>query len=218
MRISIFACLILPAALGVACSPPVVTDAGSDASSDVTALDVPSADVTADHAANDAVDATTTDSTTVDVASVDVATVDATPDDAPSADGSTDDVAAADVANDGPVTCEFIDSPSRIAYCTGTWTTISEWVNIAGPTPACPPYYSAGSVQAATVDEVVAALGCTDACVYRAATAVSFLHCGHRDEYTSYEPERSGCDPVLMFSNGVVYASIDEYNAANPCK
>jgi hypothetical protein len=207
-------------ALGSACSSSETGGAGSEVSGDAE----PHADAANDATSNDATsndattaDATTADATAADATSTDATSTDATPADAPVDAPPGDAMSDGDAPSDGGASCSYFPSVQMLAHCGMQWTSVSEWIITGGSTPACPAYYTAGSQTASTIDGLLTQLGCAGACTFTANTAVSFLHCGFRDEYVLFKSSESECGYARQFSDGQVYDSIAAYNAAHPC-
>jgi len=102
-------------------------------------------------------------------------------------------------------------------HCDPAYVFFERQSDLSGGDDACPDRWVLGEDAWGSLEEAAAARGCSLDCVWRAATAVMFLHCDRRDEYVSWAAEDAECPTLLQFSNGQFYDSIDDYDARNPC-
>jgi hypothetical protein len=141
---------------------------------------------------------------------------DTTPDQSGVGDASPD--AVPDLVEDTPALCEYLDLEIYLVHCGDEREELSLWTDLGGNTEECPDFWSFGGLaRYDSMEEAAAARGCDLACVYRPASAVMFLHCGHRDEYFSWEAEDESCPRLLQFQTGF-YDDMAAYREDNPCE
>lgn len=139
------------------------------------------------------------------------------PPDTVAPDAADDGAAAADAPAADAAPCTYEPLEPVLLACDPEYLFLEHQTDFSGAA-ACPDRWVYGDEAWPSVAEAAADRGCDTACVWRAATAVMFLHCGHRDEYVSWEAEGDGCAVLLQFSNGQFYESVEEYDAQNPCE
>jgi len=146
--------------------------------------------------------------------------------DAALTDAAPESDAAISLAPDAA--CDYVENAAGelVLGCEDGWETFVE-MDAVSEDASCPTYYAVGDQVFAAVDDGVAALGCSRACVYRPRYAALFIHCDDRAEAITFEDGGAGqtspagsCPTLLLFESvagGGWYPSWEAFEAAHPC-
>lgn len=113
--------------------------------------------------------------------------------------------------------CNYIDLDIFIVGCAQSdggsgFEYMRRWVDTERS--SCTPYFTLDGSQYATQEAALDGEMCNAACIWRAATSVSYLHCGVRNGYIIFRAD--GCDDVYEFDDGL-YDSAEAYERNHPC-
>jgi len=111
--------------------------------------------------------------------------------------------------------CHRTDVDVKLSLCSGRWRYIWQW-KAEPASEACRDGFTVGTSWYPTQAAALSAEGCSTACVYRAASAALFVHCGQKDEEMQWSAG-GDCPDVYVYSDGSFWTDPAGWEKAHPC-
>jgi hypothetical protein len=115
--------------------------------------------------------------------------------------------------------CDYLDLQQYLVHCPEEgWSTLREWVD--PHRSVCPRYHTLHAQRCGPREETIQWAGCETDCVRQAFQNISFIHCGQRNDFTTWahvDGDEERCPTLLRFHEGF-WNSLEEWQDAHPCE